>query len=197
VKISIATTIPKEKTLILFALENETFGIQDKKLIEEAKEQGFKGKENTTVLLFPKNESPAKRIILTGLGKEKTLTEEKLRRASACALRKAQNISSEEISLFLPQILNNPYKESYAILEGALLANYKFDKYLSKQDGSKKIQSCSVIGSEKFESDIKKGIELAQTLSETACFVRDLVNEPPSSMTPTQFAKIANLLGLD
>jgi len=191
VKISIATTIPKEKTLILFALENETFGIQDKKLIEEAKEQGFKGKENTTVLLFPKNESPAKRIILTGLGKEKTLTEEKLRRASACALRKAQNISSEEISLFLPQILNNPYKESYAILEGALLANYKFDKYLSKQDGSKKIQSCSVIGSEKFESDIKKGIELAQTLSETACFVRDLVNEPPSSMTPTQFAKLA------
>lgn len=193
-KISIGTRISKNQSLIIFVFENESVPCnlpQHKSLVEQAKSEGFKAKENSTVVLHPRSGSPAQQVILVGLGDKKNLNGETLRRASATAIKKVLSLSQNSVSILSPDILNDIQKEVYAVSEGALLGGYKFDKYITTNKESKEIKETVLIVSEKNVSEAKKGLHLAKILSDATCFVRDLVNEPPSDLTPAKFSEFA------
>lgn len=80
-----------------------------------------------------------------------------------------------------------------AIFEGAYLAAYKFEKYkseskkVSKKPLEKLIVKLAPGGATKFEPALRR----AKAVIEGVYLARDLVNEPPSKMTPTAFAEVA------
>lgn len=193
-KISLASKIPKTQALILFVFEKENAPCGMPKQIQimhHAAAEGFNAKEGSTVILHPRNGSPARQILLAGLGDRAKFTSETLRSSTACGIRKVQSISQKSVSVLSPNIMNDPQMESHVIVEGSLLANYKFEKYKSPDKNSVPLKEMTLITSNKDLTQAKKGVRIAQILSDSTCFVRDLVNEPPSNLPPSKIADYA------
>ena len=75
-KITLTKNIPKGKSLVLFAFQGEAAPCgmpQQNKLIVGAASEGFTGRENSAVVLHPKSGTPAKLVVLTGLGDKKKI----------------------------------------------------------------------------------------------------------------------------
>ncbi len=182
-KIRIVNSVPRNETLVLFAFEKES-----SKIIQEASQFGFSGKIFSTVYLQPKGAHPAKGVLLVGLGEKKNINSETLRRASAAAIKKLEALHQKEVAYLPPRVLEDLSKESCALSEGALLGSYKFTKYKSSKE-SHPVRVLSLVAPKNEEAQVKKGVRLAQILCESTLFVRDLVNEPPSSLPPSRFAE--------
>lgn len=99
-----------------------------------------------------------------------------------------ENISS--VQVILPEfgyVKNYFSDESYfyqTFIEGLMLGNYKFDKYLSERNNSKTVTVLLYGNRESLEDAIQYG----QSLMEGVYFARDLANEPPSILTPEELA---------
>lgn len=192
-RLSFANRVPKNQPLALFVFENESSicGLpQQKSLIEKARAEGFKGKEYTSVLLHLSSSALPQRILLVGLGDRKKIGLEVLRRASSVAAKKFLAIQQKSFSIKLPEVIEDASREARAAGEGILLSNYRFHKYKTQEKDSPIIQA-TLIAPGKSSSESKKGMRLAQVLSDATLFVRDLVNEPPSNMTPEKIAEAA------
>ncbi len=193
-KVSLTEKADSKGTLVLFACEKEKSpcGLpKEARLIEEAKAVGFSGKINSPALLHPRSGKPARRVILIGLGKRTEMDLERLRRAAAMAAKKAKSLSQSAFSVYLPQVLGDAEKEARAVTEGILLAAYKFDKYKEKKKDETDLKEAFIVHPKASQTQAKSGLKFGHTLSEAACFARDLVNEPPSDMTPSKFAELA------
>ncbi len=70
-------------------------------------------------------------------------------------------------------------------IENLILAEYKFDKYLTKK--SKELKSVEIFGD--FSSEEKKGFSEGQKVADATNWARDLSNEPGGSITPTILLK--------
>jgi leucyl aminopeptidase len=132
------------------------------------------------------------------LGVEGSTTED-LRKALAALLQtaKAQKVATLAINL---ESFGGPAKKiqglCQAAAEGALLADYKFDQYLSKPKEKKdkpSFPSAIVleIPAKASEADAKKGVQAGQTLAECMNFSRRLGDTPGNLMTPSDLADAA------
>lgn len=91
----------------------------------------FSGKEGATMLAYltGKNE---KRLLLLGLGAEKTLTEEGLRKAYAAAMKRCQDKKWLHVNFVLPK--SDKLDVARAVAEGVALTSYVFDEWKSKDN---------------------------------------------------------------
>lgn len=103
-------------------------------------------------------------------------------------------IDEDKKSVFSFENFINNEDLTFAFLEGVVLGNYKFDKYLSKKEN--KIKEIVVLS--KFS---KENISLLMNICEAVVFARNLVNEPVTAINSVTFAeeitKMGNLAGLD
>lgn len=192
-RLSVSGATLKTQPLIAFAFEKEAFPAalpQQKNLIADAANEGFKAKENSICVLHPKSGSPARTVILAGLGERKNVSNETLRRAAAAAVKRAQSLQAKAVSILLPQALGDPRREAQVTGEGAGLAAYRFDKYKSERKDPQ-VKEAVLIAPAKLQDDVKKGARTAQLYTDATAFARDLVNEPPSDLTPARFAEPA------
>lgn len=193
IRLALSERIDRKSALAAFVFEKENtvLGIaQDKKLAAQAESEGFTGKAGTSALLHPITGSPSRLVLLVGLGPRKDADMEKVRRGAALAAKKFQALSQSVISVRLPEIFS-PKSEALAVSEGIILAAYSFDKYKHKKPEGKELKDAVLICAKSSISESREGIKLGQVLAESACFARDLVNEPPSDMTPSEFAQRA------
>ena len=187
-KISVLPSPSKTITLAAFVFENEPVARAisgSQSWIVSASEEGFKAKENSAAIVHPQ----IARIILIGLGDRKKFNAETLRRAAATAIKKAQSISLKSLEIILPQVLTDPAAEFSALVEGSVLANYKFSKYKSEKENVA-LENLSVICGKK-SALCRKILPKVETVCRAIFSVRDWVNEPPSSFTPKDFARAA------
>lgn len=158
----------------------------------------FKGNLGELITVHTMGKLPVKRVVLVGLGSQETLNSQKVRRASATACRHLQNTGAHEISL---AIQSDAASIDAALLvqaqiEGALTGLYNFKKYFSADDKSNQqaIEKVwvRVTGGQKdvFEQAVRRGIAMAEATN----FARDLVNEPPNVLTPTELANRASAM---
>jgi leucyl aminopeptidase len=136
--------------------------------------------------------------VATGLGEDaKTFSAETLRRASGAAVRELAGTS--DLALALP---HDSIPELAAIAEGALLGNYQFSEFRSnsKHELKKPVSSFVILTKLEKDATAKKAVVRAKVIAEQSYFVRDLINTPPSHLTPDSFStrskKIASSLGL-
>ena len=126
-------------------------------------------------------------IVFTGLGKSATTyNNEVLRRAAGAATRALAGNSSATISL--------PAKSASAvkaIAEGAALGNYSFTIFRGSTKSAQKapLKSITIHAELAASADAKHEVKSAEILARYTNLVRDLINTPPSHLTPETFCK--------
>lgn len=132
------------------------------------------------VIKLPGNKS--KLILFTGLGEGSSFSDETLRRAAGAA---ARSLLGEKSALFaLPHQNENTLA---AICEGAALGSYTFHEFRGATKSEKKAGLTQI----RVFSSLKSGKQVAErseVIARYTYLVRDLVNTPPSHLTPATFA---------
>jgi leucyl aminopeptidase len=184
------------------------FTFEDEKLLKEklnrisillkVKLPGFvnldhTGKNKTVDLIYTGNQ----RLLICGLGKKEKFSLEKLRKATARAVKKLKDKDLEKISV---EIFNNEIAPVSLSVEAeaiaSLLSLYSFDKYYTSSEKKNKnnIRNISFFTTEKINAkeviSIKKYLHTAFIIASASNFARDLGNEPSNILYPDSLAVI-------
>lgn len=161
-------------------------------LIQQRYAEGeFKASPGEIFTIHPLDRLPVKRVIVIGLGAQQKVTTQSLQRASAIAARHTQSTGARHITLALQWEQLDAFQQIQAEVEGALLGLYTFRAY---QTGEKVpgISTLQVLTSEEGKTESQQALEKGRALAEATNFARDLVNEPPAILTPTELAQRAS-----
>ena len=137
-----------------------------------------------TALIHP--ESP-RRALVIGLGDRDEFEPERARVAGAIASRKAGTIEATSLTLAGPDSTDTRAVAT-ALVEGAILASYRFDRFKSKKEGEDddagRLEEITVIG----DGELAEAVEVARIASEAANFARELQDLPANIVTPSYLA---------
>lgn len=166
------------------------------------KDENFKAKEGEIFALYTHGHIPAKKVAVVGLGKREDFSLETVRRVTGAAVQYAQKTGAKTIASILhgAGIGGLVAKESaQAMAEGALLASYNFEKYKTK-DSEQKTDNIEqfIIVERNLEKvrDAREGVLIGEIYAHGTSYARDLVNEPPGAMTPSQLVNAAKELAI-
>jgi leucyl aminopeptidase len=158
--------------------------------------QGFSGKVGQVMVVLSSSGGPA--AVYLGCGERDEIATEVFRRTGAALVRAA---GRSGVAVFvLPAALAGPGPGAHrsaaqAVSEGAVLAAYRFSSHKTKSD-SAQVERVVVAGVGLDEGAAREGVANGNRVATAVCAARDLVNEPPSSMTPRRLAEAAaQLLG--
>ena len=156
---------------------------------------GFEGKAGQT-LVIPSGTGPTQ--IAVGIGEPGSLTVHGLRSAAAAVVRAAGKRAVVATTLTdLDGV--DAASAAQAVVEGALLAAYKFAGIKKDANTSALTQLVLVVG-EARSKGATAGSERGQATAAAACMARDLANLPPAYMTARHMAEkaveVANTTGL-
>ncbi len=146
------------------------------------KEKDFLGKEKELQLLY-KEKGKESRVLLVGLGEEKSCTLESVRSAYAVAVRSCYGKPIQSINFLLPE--GKPIEFSLAALEGVLMGAYRFDQFKAKAEG-KLLEQFTFCGKVS-----EKQLEKVVILMESLYLARDLVNGNADDINVDAFKKLA------
>jgi leucyl aminopeptidase len=128
-----------------------------------------------------------RRVIAVGLGKRDELDAEKARVAAGAAAQRARELGARSLSWAAP----SGEGVAGALVEGTLLALYKFDAFKSKRDeeddGAPDVESLEIAA----EVDPTAAVEQARVRAEATNAARDLQNLPSNVATPEFLAERA------
>ena len=143
----------------------------------------FKATLGETVVLHAPAGVSAERLLLVGLGKEKSLSLDELRKGGGTALRAAKPRGLREVAIVFPETALIPEHAARVITEGIGLAEIDYDIYKTdRKDLS--VHTATLLAPEK-NSDIEAGFAEGNILAAAQNFTRSLVNEPGNVLTPT------------
>ncbi len=152
-----------------------------------------------------------KRWLIVGLGKERALSAERMRVAGAVALGRARELSTRALCWVLPAAApSGPVGApalGVALVEGTILADYRFDRFKSKKEGEEK-ESGELTRLERLivadptaaaagTGAMTSAIATAVVAAEAANAARDLQNRPANDLTPTALAQKARELAAE
>ena len=162
------------------------------------KQGDIKGKLNEITLVHSMGKLPAARVVITGLGKKRELTIDKVRGvvAETCRWLRQRGVDSIA-SIAQGAGINGISSEgsAQAVTEGALLGLYTFRRHKTRKENELgEIKQLMIAGNEKAKPLLDQGINNGKILAEAANWARDMVNEPANYMTPSQMAEAARLL---
>jgi leucyl aminopeptidase len=128
-----------------------------------------------------------RRWLLVGLGERNDFSAERARVAAAVALDRARELSTGTLCWALPDGADDEI--AAALVEGTLLANYRFDRYKGDTDDSngKAVVELLVSADRALDGSVHTAAELAGAQNAA----RDLQNTPANDMTPARLAERA------
>jgi leucyl aminopeptidase len=135
-----------------------------------------------------------RRALVVGLGDSSDFTPERARVAAAIAARTAASVDASSLALSGPDG-DDPAPVATAMVEGAILASYRFDQFKSKSDDeddgdSKSLEEITVIG----DGGLAEAVEAARIGAEAENFARELQDLPSNVVTPSYLAGRANAI---
>jgi len=156
-----------------------------------------KGGYRKTALLYP--ERPG-RALVVGLGDRDEFEPERARVAAALAAKQASSLQASSLALAAPDPDQGKVVAA-ALVEGAILASYRFDRFKSKteddedgdadgDDGGKRLESISLVG----DHELGESVEAARVTAEAANRARELQDLPANVLTPIYLADRAKAL---
>ncbi len=155
-------------------------------LLDALGEMGATGSPDEVVKLPGET---SKLIVTTGSGSSSSaeqFTEETLRRAAGAAARALIGQTAATFAL--------PHKDASgfnAIAEGALLGSYAFDEFRgsTKAERKKPLSKIEIFSKSVPAKDSKSILARAEIVARYTHLIRDLVNTPPSHLTPASFSE--------
>ena len=143
----------------------------------------FTGAEGGSLLYTSAGFLPAVQLMLIGIGGESEIAADTWRKTGARARREAAAIGAEDVALFFAPD-KNAEAAAAAVVEGAQLAAYQFNKYRSNAKPPAEIKTLSLFRPGiKQSAALQKAVATAQAIIPAVFLARDLVNEPPSVAT--------------
>jgi leucyl aminopeptidase len=134
-----------------------------------------------------------RRALVVGLGDRDEFTPERARVAAAIAARTAASMDASSLALRGPEG-DDVAAMATAMVEGAILASYRFDQYKSNgdddEDGSKALEEVTVIA----DGGLAEAVEAARIGAEAENFARELQDLPSNVVTPSYLAGRANAI---
>lgn len=168
-------------------------GIEAKTLSTQLESNGFAGEANEVLGLFHLDGW----VVVVGLGERKNVTLDSLRQAAGTAARLLRTHPAG--SLRIPAISVSgigPSEAAQAVVEGALLAVYRYEEYKQPRERDKTRLTSIEIAVENAgaRKSVQKGVDRAKVIAESVYLTRDLINGPSNLVTPTYLAKQAQAL---
>ena len=160
----------------------------------------FKGEAGELTTVHTMGKLATGRVVLVGLGKLEKLQPLTIQRACGAAARHLQQTGAHSIALacLLENAPLDMETQTQAAIEGALPGIYTFKKYkhadTQSNGNGRGITSIAVIAEDTPQSSLEAARQRAIAFAEATNFVRDLVNEPPNVLTPTELANRASLV---
>ena len=152
------------------------------KLSEQIQRSKFTGAEGSSLSYSTAGTLPASHLLLIGFGKANDVTSDTWRRAGARARKEASVVGAQDIAFFFA-----PGKDqddaAQAVVEGATLASYRFNKYRSNFGTATALKSFTL-----FKPGLKRtpslegAVHRAEQTLPGVFLARDLVNEPLASL---------------
>ncbi len=134
-------------------------------------------------------------LILIGLGEEKHLNYEKVRRVSAKvfqALRSHNQASTEVLLETLHRKQTSDWEQlTHAFTEGLILTSYKCDEFKEKNNNKEQVELKDIYLSlpKQNHSKGQKGLQTGSILGESTNIAKKVSNYPGNLMTPSLLAK--------
>ncbi len=160
----------------------------------------FKGKFNSTTVIYPGDSIPADRIVVAGLGKEDEFTVHRALQAAATGMSRAKELGAKNVATVAFGAGSGglqPAEASEATVLGALLGLYEFDRYKSRDedDDKKELDSLRIVEFDRSRvRQIRAGAKDAEIIGDSVNLARDLANSPGSDVTPTELAEHAQAM---
>ena len=167
-----------------------------KGLIHQAIDSGdFKGKVGETAVFYTQGALAAPRVIVVGIGKQAEFGLDAVRRAAAAGAKRAQDMGVRHVATVTQGAgagLLDPAAAAQAVVEGALLATYRFADYKSSPRPKSALEKLTLVEIDNLKMEAeRKGVQVGQAIAEGVKLARDLVNQPPNYLTPTKLAEAA------
>jgi leucyl aminopeptidase len=185
----------KADAVVVFLAEDEkSFKLETKKLSAELPhaapllESGdFTGKKNTTATAYTGSAMEAKRLIFSGLGTLTGLSLETVRQAAAAAAKRAAAHQCTHVAFEVPSLRGKSVNDvAQAIAEGAMLSQYKYDKYITKKGpNGTLVTKFTIMVTDKTQlKAASQGVAIAESIVDGVTIARDLANAPNNELYP-------------
>jgi leucyl aminopeptidase len=129
------------------------------------------------------------RWLLVGLGARDELDAEVARVAAAVAAARASELGAETLCWELPHHVDDAF--AAGLVEGTLLAAYRFDRFKSGDDDGERGPEALVVSA---HDDVSQPVAAAAVIANAENAARDLQNTPANELTPTRLGERATEL---
>lgn len=170
------------------------------------------GAADEVTLLHTLGKIEPARVAIIGLGPRAKFTMDRVRRAAAQSCRALRAAGAKRVGLALAWAESgvNLAQAARAATEGALLGLYEFTAYKASANGAnagaeqanesakphKAIKTITILGKGR-EPALRAAVARGRILAESANFARDLGNEPPNTLTPTELGERARRMAAE
>lgn len=179
----------KGQSPIISALDAALGGM----LRKAAEQEGFTAKCHQKFSFHTHGKIPASHVLLLGMGPRADYVTETLRVSAGAAAKECSRTGGGKVAVQIPGEASAA-DEVRAVAEGISMGSYRYDKWITKKkDAAQEVKQGAVVApGVKREAAITKALALGIAVGEAVAFARDLVNEPPKTMTPTILADTAS-----
>ena len=179
---------------VLKDLDKMTGGL----IADVMKAEEFKGDAGQTALIRfnPRGKVKAGRLLLVGVGKKDDYKPHSVAVTSGTATRFLRKRNLRSFAL-------NARSEGDALataqnaVQGFITSQFELDKYRTKDKNKQAVKTLIVCVDGADLADVKNGIARGRAIGESINFTRDLANEPPNILTPTEMANRAKAMAAE
>jgi leucyl aminopeptidase len=156
------------------------------------KNEEIKGEAGETAYLriAPKGKVKASRILLIGVGSKADYKLPNVAILSGTATRYLRKKNVKSFAL-VPRSAEDAGAVASHAMQGAVSSSFELDKYRTSDKNNKAIENFALYVEGGNEKDIKEGLKRGEIIGESINFTRDLCNEPPNVLHPTEMANRA------
>ncbi|MDH3529703.1 MAG: leucyl aminopeptidase [Acidobacteriota bacterium] len=190
---ALATVVFKgEKGSVALIKElNNLTGGQISSIISSGEFSGEKGE--SALLRYKAAKGKSGRVLIVGAGEKVKYKAPEVAVAAGHATRKLRSLGLKSFA-FAPRAEGNTVEVAAAAAQGAVTSQFDLDKYKTKDKDEKAISSIVVYLEGAKPADLKLGLDRGVIIGESMNFARDLANEPPNILTPSEMAKRAQAM---
>jgi leucyl aminopeptidase len=151
--------------------------------------EGFTGAAGQTLSIHTHGKIAAPRILVLGAGGPEKFAVDSYRKLAGQAVKAGAAAKAKRVVIVLPEEGARLEARIEAAAEGAQLATYRFQKYLTQNAEASTVTDVELAVSERTRAET--ALHRAGAVSTGVAYARDLVNEPPCELTPVRFAQHA------
>jgi leucyl aminopeptidase len=159
----------------------------------------FKGRKQTSSLIYTADRIGAGRVLLVGLGEKKAQAPDTVRQAAAIAAFQAVGMKLKTIGLAIHQAFGgglNIERMGQIMAEGACYGGFRYDEFITK-DGNGRPRTLTVEVVDSSEAKLrkfKKGVSVGAVIGRAQNYARMLANRPGNVINPQTLAAEAKRL---